>query len=132
MQDVILVGFSYGGMVITGVAEEVPERIDRLVYLDAFLPQDGESAADLAGAEIMAAMEEAARAYGDGWRVPHDPPDADRRTDFLLKAAQQRITVDNPQTARLERTFVHFTEKPEGDFTGPLMAGMAARHDGRG
>jgi pimeloyl-ACP methyl ester carboxylesterase len=41
MEDVILVGHSYGGMVITGVAEVVPERIRRLVYFDAFLPMDG-------------------------------------------------------------------------------------------
>jgi pimeloyl-ACP methyl ester carboxylesterase len=44
LEDVILVGHSYGGMVITGVAEVVPERIRRLVYLDAFLPMDGECA----------------------------------------------------------------------------------------
>lgn len=44
LTDVILVGHSYGGMVITGVAEVVPERIRRLVYLDAFLPRDGECA----------------------------------------------------------------------------------------
>ncbi|MEM9300553.1 MAG: alpha/beta fold hydrolase [Pseudomonadota bacterium] len=44
LEDVILVGHSYGGMVITGVAEVVPERIGRLVYLDAFVPFDGECA----------------------------------------------------------------------------------------
>jgi len=44
LEDVILVGHSYGGMVITGVAEVVPERIRRLVYFDAFLPMDGECA----------------------------------------------------------------------------------------
>src|SRR6056297_1891966 len=42
LEDVILVGHSYGGMVITGVAEEVPERLEQLVYFDAFLPFDGE------------------------------------------------------------------------------------------
>lgn len=44
LKEVILVGHSYGGMVITGVADSIPERIKRLVYLDAFLPNDGESA----------------------------------------------------------------------------------------
>ncbi|MGH8314793.1 MAG: alpha/beta fold hydrolase, partial [Steroidobacterales bacterium] len=43
LHDVILVGHSYGGMVITGVADRVPDRIKRLVYLDAFVPRDGES-----------------------------------------------------------------------------------------
>ena len=42
LTDVILLGHSYGGMVITGVVERVAERVDRLVYLDAFLPFDGE------------------------------------------------------------------------------------------
>jgi pimeloyl-ACP methyl ester carboxylesterase len=43
LRDVILLGHSYGGMVITGVADRIPERIGRLVYLDAFLPENGES-----------------------------------------------------------------------------------------
>jgi len=46
---VVLVGHSYGGMVITGVAERVRERIAAIVYLDAFLPEDGQSLASLVG-----------------------------------------------------------------------------------
>ncbi|GAC1629470.1 MAG: alpha/beta fold hydrolase [Nevskia sp.] len=41
--DVILVGHSYGGMVITGVADRLPQRLRRLVYLDAFVPEPGDS-----------------------------------------------------------------------------------------
>ena len=43
LHDVVLVGHSYGGMVVTGVADRVPERIKRVVYLDAMLPENGES-----------------------------------------------------------------------------------------
>ena len=43
LHDVVLVGHSYGGMVITGVVDRVPDRIARVVYLDAFLPVDGET-----------------------------------------------------------------------------------------
>ena len=43
LHDIVLVGHSYGGMVITGVADRVPDRIRHLVYSDAFLPRDGES-----------------------------------------------------------------------------------------
>jgi pimeloyl-ACP methyl ester carboxylesterase len=43
LRDVVLVGHSYGGMVITGVAEHAAGRLTRLVYLDAFLPEDGDS-----------------------------------------------------------------------------------------
>lgn len=48
LRDVILVGHSYGGMVITGVADRIPARIHRLVYLDAFLPDSGDRTLDLA------------------------------------------------------------------------------------
>ena len=47
LQQVILVGHSYGGMVITGVADRVPQRVDHLVYLDGALPEDGESLASM-------------------------------------------------------------------------------------
>ena len=46
LNDIVLIGHSYGGMVISGVAEQIPERINRLVYLDAFVPNDGESDGD--------------------------------------------------------------------------------------
>src|SRR5215471_8255678 len=43
LSDIVLVGHSYGGMVITGVADRVPEKLASLVYLDAFLPENGQS-----------------------------------------------------------------------------------------
>jgi pimeloyl-ACP methyl ester carboxylesterase len=43
LSDVVLCGHSYGGMVITGVADRLPERVKALVYLDAFVPQHGQS-----------------------------------------------------------------------------------------
>jgi pimeloyl-ACP methyl ester carboxylesterase len=43
LTDVVLCGHSYGGMVITGVAEAMPERIGSLVYLDAFVPENGKA-----------------------------------------------------------------------------------------
>jgi pimeloyl-ACP methyl ester carboxylesterase len=47
LRDVVLLGHSYGGMVISGVVEAVPERIAALVYLDAFVPENGQSLHDL-------------------------------------------------------------------------------------
>src|SRR5690606_29622328 len=44
LRDVVLVGHSYGGMVITGVADRAPERLARLVYLDAAVPANGQNA----------------------------------------------------------------------------------------
>jgi len=49
LSEIVLVGHSYGGMVVTGVAGAVPERITHLIYVDAFLPRDGQSCYDLGG-----------------------------------------------------------------------------------
>jgi pimeloyl-ACP methyl ester carboxylesterase len=54
LHDVILVGHSYGGMVITGVADRAAERVGRLVYLDAANPMNGQSLVDVAGPTITA------------------------------------------------------------------------------
>ena len=54
LREVILVGHSYGGMVITGAADRVPDRVGRLVYLDAATPVNGQSLVDVAGPVINA------------------------------------------------------------------------------
>jgi pimeloyl-ACP methyl ester carboxylesterase len=54
LRDVILVGHSYGGMVITGVGDRAPDRIGRIVYLDAATPINGQSLVDVAGPIIEA------------------------------------------------------------------------------
>ncbi|HZR11775.1 MAG TPA: alpha/beta hydrolase [Acidimicrobiia bacterium] len=54
LRDVILVGHSYGGMVITGVADRAADRVGRLVYLDAANPRNGQSLVDVAGPVIEA------------------------------------------------------------------------------
>ena len=86
LDDVILVGHSYGGMVITGVAEAVPDRLAQLVYLDAFLPFDGECAlavgrdadpAELCTDAAAARMLPEATEDGGippGWVAPGTPP----------------------------------------------------------
>src|SRR5258708_33943228 len=71
LHGVILVGHSYGGMVITGVVDQVPERIAHLVYLDTFGPRDGESLADVSPmvALVIGLLRRQAQAHGDGWRI---------------------------------------------------------------
>jgi pimeloyl-ACP methyl ester carboxylesterase len=61
LSDIVLVGHSYGGMVVTGVADRLPERIQHLVFLDAFQPADGQSCYDLGGGGPRP---------GNDWRVP--------------------------------------------------------------
>lgn len=72
LQQVILVGHSYSGMVITGAADRVPDRIAQLVYLDAVVPRDGQSLVDTAPF-IGRFLRREANKNGDGWRV--DAPD---------------------------------------------------------
>lgn len=57
LREVILVGHSYGGMVVTGVADRVADRIANLVYLDAAFPMNGQSLVDVAGEFILNARE---------------------------------------------------------------------------
>jgi pimeloyl-ACP methyl ester carboxylesterase len=71
LQQVILVGHSYSGMVITGVADCVPGRIAHLIYLDAAIPHEGQSLADL-GPLMGTMLRREANKNGDGWRV--NPP----------------------------------------------------------
>lgn len=47
LKDIVLCGHSYGGMVVTGVADRMPERVRSLVYLDAFVPENGKAVFDL-------------------------------------------------------------------------------------
>jgi len=78
LTDVILCGHSYGGMVITSVADRMPDRIKALVYLDAYVPEHGESMIDQyrkaltpeQAAETTARVRNAARTNGDGMMLP--------------------------------------------------------------
>ena len=70
LTDVILIGHSYGGMVITGVADQAPDRVAGMIYFDAFLPTDGQSLHDLAPPATIAAHRAAAKAHDGGRSVP--------------------------------------------------------------
>ncbi len=128
LHDVILVGYSYSAMVITGVAERAPERLAPLVYLGAYVLSDGESLLNMLGPGVAAFIEQAAQAYGDGWRIPRDPPDAPQRTSHPLKTEQQPVMLTNPAAAALPRTFSYCTQDNEA--MGPAGAPItqAARH----
>jgi pimeloyl-ACP methyl ester carboxylesterase len=69
LREVILVGHSYAGMVITGVAAKAAERLAHVVYLDAFLPEDGRALVDYVPA-FVEGYERAVREEGEGWRLP--------------------------------------------------------------
>jgi pimeloyl-ACP methyl ester carboxylesterase len=72
LDNVVLLGHSYGGMVISGVADRAHDKIAALVYLDALIPHDGQSVFDLAPPEVMKVQLDGAAANG-GYAVPPTP-----------------------------------------------------------
>lgn len=64
LQDIVLVGYSYGGFVVTGALEHIADRVRHLVYLDAFVPRDGESVASHVHGEGRSRIE-----IGEAWLV---------------------------------------------------------------
>ncbi len=82
LEEFDLVGHSYGGMVITGVADRFADRIRTLTYLDAFLPEDGQSALDLLGPEVAMANLAMAGEHG-GVAVPPPARHATRVPEHL-------------------------------------------------
>ena len=70
LREAVLVGNSSAGAVITGVAARAPERVDRVVYLDAFVPADGESVLELIPPERREVMQTLVETEGNGWALP--------------------------------------------------------------
>src|SRR3982074_410160 len=73
LSEVVLCGHSYGGMVIAGVAEQIAAKIRSLVYLDAFVPENGKSVFDYLPAEQSEQMRTDAAQNGEGYKTPPIP-----------------------------------------------------------
>lgn len=73
LTDIVLCGHSYGGCVISGVADRLPEHIRALVYLDAFVLEDGENQMQHLSETQFHQFREGANNLGDGWKVPPIP-----------------------------------------------------------
>jgi pimeloyl-ACP methyl ester carboxylesterase len=140
--DIVLVGHSYGGMVITGVADRAAERVGRLVYLDAAIPEDGQSLVAVAGM-LMAAARAGARVvdgvelvlWPDSDAVQYygitEPEDVewmwDKLTPHPWKCFEQPLRLNDPAAlARIPRAEIHTTSSlamaPPG--TAEALAGQ--------
>ena len=107
LRDVVLVGHSYGGMVISGVADKYPDRIRRLVYVDAFLPEDGESVMKLT--EINGRSSWIKTMINGDFVVPAwVKPDEAMPKDVPqpLKTFTQAIALKNPAARQIPATYV--------------------------
>jgi len=122
LHTVVLVGHSYGGMVISGVAEQAAARLAQLVYLDAFVPWEGQAQLELVDQEFAAALRAQAAREGDGWRLPPIPLEVFGVTEAAdlawarprlgmqpLKTLEQPVPQTNPAAAALPRTYIHCT-----------------------
>ncbi len=101
LTNVVLCGHSYGGCVITGVADRVADRLHAVVYLDAFILEDGQSLHDVLPPPLRDAQVQGANEHGDGWRVAPLPAEA-----FNVNLAD-RAWVDAQCTPQSLATFQH-------------------------
>ena len=132
LHDVHLVGWSYGGLVISGVAEVVPERLAQLIYQDATIATDGQSGndAERATAEEVAELEASGLAAGLPGFFTHVPsqdwlavsmPDPDVRawvldnfTPHPMATYTQPLSLSNPAAAEIPHTYI-FCSEGKGD-----------------
>ena len=105
LHDVILMGHSYGGMVITGVADRLPDRISRLVYVDAFVPNDGESVMSLASTrgDWMKPMIKGGYMVPP-WVKPYQPPPHDEPQP--LKTFTEPLSLKNKTALKIPATYI--------------------------
>jgi pimeloyl-ACP methyl ester carboxylesterase len=135
LREVVLVGHSYAGMVITGVADRAAERIRHLVYLDAFVPAEKQSLFDISRPESREIFREQARQHGG--LIPSPPPQLFGVTDLPavdwvaarlgpqpVRTFEQPLTLrSDPAAAALPRTYLYCTRGP----LVPIFEPFAAR-----
>ncbi len=110
LHDVVLTGHSYGGMVITGVMDRVPDRIKHVVFLDAAVPDDGMSLWDLFGSR--GAVDP--KRFTDGFmQVPWVKADAKppHSVKHSIQCFNQPVAYKNPAAKALNVTYVAFVPK---------------------
>lgn len=130
LHDVTLIGHSYGGMVATGVADRAPQRLERLIYLDAFVPRDGQSLNALRASQMHARAGNAAHVNADEWRIPPNPlpPDTSPEdVEWIMprRVMQPRQTFEEPIHLTgagdwLQKTYVYCTRVAPDDVFRPF------------
>lgn len=120
LREVVLVGHSYGGMIVTGVAEHARDRIAQVVYVDALVPEHGQSALDIMTAPMAETFRQMAAA-GGGWRMRPSPKLVDkwgledgsarefveaRLCEFTIRCFDQPLEAPARAAATLPRTYI--------------------------
>jgi pimeloyl-ACP methyl ester carboxylesterase len=117
LHDVVLLGHSYAGLVITGVGDRIPGRISQLIYLDTGPLPDGTALIDTYPTEARQRVERQVEEVGDGWRLPMPP--------FEELAQQASLEGLSDDQLRLFRS--RAVAQPFGTYTRPLRLKNPAR-----
>lgn len=128
LEEIVLVGHSYGGMVITGVADKLCGKIKKLIYLAAVVPKNGESMFDAVGSEISSFLFKSAQ-QGDGWQVSagtpqsygiHAPEDVkwfEKMTmPHPIKSFQQQLHIRSGSFQNIDKVYIKCSQDVALDF----------------
>jgi pimeloyl-ACP methyl ester carboxylesterase len=117
LHDVVLLGHSYGGLVVTGAADRIPERISQLVYLDTAPLPDGANLIEKFPPEARKRTEDRVRELGEGWKFQVPPPE-----ELANMASLEGVDEDH-----LRLLYSRATPQPFGTYTQPLRLKNPAR-----
>jgi pimeloyl-ACP methyl ester carboxylesterase len=109
LRDVVLLGHSYGGLVVTGAADRIPERVSELVYLDTAPLPNGGALIDKFPPEARQRTERQVEELGDGWKFPVPPPE-----ELAMLASLEGVDEDH-----LGLLYSRGTPQPFGTYTQP-------------
>jgi pimeloyl-ACP methyl ester carboxylesterase len=105
LYDIILIGHSYGGMVVTGVADSLPGRIRKLIYLDAMVPEDGESVFSIQGSGSNSLRQTAVNGFViPAWVQAGKLPPKD--VPHPLKTLTEPIVLKNSLRQNISTTYI--------------------------
>ncbi|ODU01604.1 MAG: hypothetical protein ABS81_20220 [Pseudonocardia sp. SCN 72-86] len=131
LRDIVLLGFSYGGMVVTGSLDAIGDRVRELVYLDAFVPDDGQSVATIAAARTPPAglgapwlLPPFAREYESAEIAAFSEP---RRTAQPARTFDEPVRLGTPlEQARFGLTYIRATAEPNAAFEAAAARAAAS------
>jgi pimeloyl-ACP methyl ester carboxylesterase len=121
-EGAVLVGHSYAGMIISGAVESSPIKVAQLVFIDAFVPEDGQCVLDILPPDIGTYFRKVAREHGDGWRLPGGEGQLDlwglkpgkardfvraRLCDFTLRCFEESIALPGNRRAGIPAMFLN-------------------------
>ena len=130
LNDVILLGHSYGGMVTGSVADRIPDRIRHLIYLDAFIPIHGKSMSDIQLNKSRNMFKEKVDDKGQGWMLKPLSPDSDtlgvtdkndiswlksKLTPLPYRSLIEPAKLTNLKADKIPSTYIYCTKKSVQD-----------------